>query len=109
QDPSPGVVCLWPVRRDSPDSLPGTAGARAEDRLALRAPEEVAAHEDVGAHPGAADEAGHAGAPVDVDLSPVVVLAGWTAHRLGRVLRPDRVDAAGVDAFRHQLDEVVPH
>ena len=52
-----------------------------------------------GPHRRAADEAGLAGAPVDVDLSPVVVHARRPAHRLGRVLGPHGVDPAGAHAL----------
>ena len=50
-------------------------GAGAERGLTSGAPEDVASDQLGGAHARAAQQAGHRGAAVDVDLSPVVVLA----------------------------------
>src|SRR3954469_22434621 len=75
----------------------------------MAAPEEVASLQLRGAYGVAAHVAGHPVAPVDVDLAPVVVATGRSAHSLRYVLRADGVDASGVDALPHEDDEVVPH
>src|SRR5579875_3315159 len=82
--------------------------ATTRPRLALLAPEEVAAGEHLGRHGGAADQALLAGPAVDVDLAPVLVDARVTAHGFGSVLGVHRVDAAVADTERHELDQVVP-
>jgi len=51
--------------------------------LTPAAPEQIAAGEHLGAHLGAADQACHASAAVDVDLTTMIVFARQPAHRLG--------------------------
>src|SRR5215216_4310157 len=74
----------------------------------MRTPEEVSSVEDLGADPGPTDQARLARAAVGVDLAAVVVLPGWTTHRLGRVLVADGVDGARLDPVVHQHDQVFP-
>ena len=76
--------------------------------LAGGAPEEVASFDDAVFDGGAADVAGVACPPVDVDFPAVVVFAGWSSHGVGCVFGSDGVDAAGVDACAHEGFEVVP-
>src|SRR6476660_5919662 len=76
-------------------------GPRAEPGLASGAPEQVPADQLGRAHGVAADQARLSGTPVDVDLAAVVVLAGRSSHRLGRVLGTHRVDPPGAHALGH--------
>jgi hypothetical protein len=59
-------------------------------------------------HRPPADVARLAVPAVDVDLSPVVVLAGRPPHGLWRVPAPDGVDPVRPDTLGHELDEVGP-
>src|SRR5215207_1405803 len=83
-------------------------GARPEPRLTMRTPEQVSPHQQLGAHARSADQARLPRAAVDVDLAAVVVRAFRAAHRLRRVLGPDRVDPARLDALGHEAHEVLP-
>src|SRR5699024_7019148 len=57
----------------------------------------------------AADVAGLTGTPVDVDLAPVVVLAGSPVHRLRGVFGAHGVDPPGGLTLGHELHEVLPN
>ena len=71
-------------------------------------PEQIAPGEQLGAHLGAADEAGHAGTPVDIDLTAMIILTRRPAHRLGRVLGAYGVDPVVDNTLRHQFDKIGP-
>src|SRR5699024_10199756 len=77
--------------------------------LAARAPEEVPAFHHAVADLLAADVAGLTGTPVDVDLAPVVVLAGSPAHHLRGVLGADGIDPSAGLTLGHEFHEVLPH
>src|SRR5699024_650750 len=77
--------------------------------LAARAPEEVPAFHHAVADLLAADVAGLTGTPVDVDLAPVVVLAGSPVHRLRGVFGAHGVDPPGGLTLGHELHEVLPN
>src|SRR4051812_35364709 len=81
---------------------------RSSAALARGTPEQVTTLENPGLDGRSADVAGHPLAPVDVDLTPVVVDPRIPPHRPGLVLRPDGVDPARLDAVLHQVDEVTP-
>ena len=88
--------------------LPFVDHDQSSPALAPGTPEQIAAGEHFGAYFGPADQAGHAGAPVDIDLTAMIILTWRPAHCLGGVLRAYGVDPFVCDAVRHELDQIGP-
>src|SRR4029453_19202483 len=72
-------------------------------------PNKLGPGERRGASRGAADQASHAGAPVHIHLTAMIIFSGRPGHGLGGVLGTYRVDSVVRHTLRHELDEIGPN